>query len=772
MASNALRALVVQAPFVQPNAPYPAAFYLDARLRALGVESTAIDHSIAAWRSLHSRSGLALAFDEARRRLDSGELVLPDEATRDQVLRYLSNRDAYLREIDKLVAFLSFADPSYAHRLAASRDLPYGARAEALLDGLDGELRAEDAARFATAILNDLGDFLSYAVDPDWGAVRYAERIGRSGGSFAELSRVADSGWILDRIYRPLADAEFERIALELSADETLLLLVTIPFPGCAAGALACARSARRALGSRVRVAFGGGYVSTELRELSDPGIFDDADWLVFDSGYAALDGILETIAGAPDAFLYRTMTRGEEGRILAHGFPPADPAALSHSDPTASAAARSAADARFAHERAVIAGTFPDWRGAPWTDYVGAVDSANPMHRLWSDAPWLKYHLAYGCYWARCAFCDTELEYVSRYLPSEVPRLMQAALAARATSGLSGIHFVDEALPLPQLLRFAAANAALETPFHFWGNVRYDKTWTDDAVSLLAAGGLVAVSGGIEIATERGLELTGKGVSFEDIVRSLLAFRRNGVLVHAYLIYGFPEQDERDIVDSMEAVRQLFAAGLVDSAFWHRFALTRHSRMYAEWKAGRRPALEPIDSAARLEPTPAASVFAANDLSFRGEERFERWGQGLDAALAAWMEGEALEEPLDAWFEEFPAPKPSLPPDFIDRLGRAAEAALDAEAIPENARAHWIAGLPLVEGSGSKGRANLAWTWRGRLERLRLTAPDAHALASAIRKLADVPDGLPWPALALDPVFGPRLAGLRGRGLVATRAY
>ena len=764
MAVPTIRALVVQPPFVQPNAPYPAAFYLDARLRALGVESEARDHSIAAWRSLHSRAGLSLAFDEAERRLASGELVLGDEATRDQVFRYLSNREAYLREAGSLADFLAGTDPSYGHRLAASRDLPYGARAESLLDALDGELRVEDAARFATAVLNDLGDFLSFAVDADWGTVRYAERLGRSGGSFAELSRAADSGWILDRIYRPLADAEFAALGRVLPADATLLLLVTIPFPGCAAGALACARSARRALKDRVRVAFGGGYVSTELRGLSDPAVFDDADWLVFDSGYSGLEGILEALGGSGDEVLHRTMKRGGDGRVLAVGFPDGDEAA--GAGPGRAALSTAAFAEREKRDRLLVAANFPDWRGAPWKDYVGAVDSANPMHRLWSDAKWMKYHLAYGCYWARCAFCDTELDYVARYVPADADALVKSALAARGTSGVSGLHFVDEAMPIPQLLRFAGRNAALERPFHFWGNVRYDKGWTDDVVALLAARGLVAVSGGIEIATERGLELTGKGVSFEDLVRSLLAFRRNGVLVHAYLIYGFPGQDARDIVDSMEAVRQLFAAGLLDSAFWHRFVLTRHSRMHAEWKAGRHPELRPRDGVA------GNRIFAANDLSFEGEERFEKWGPGLDAALAAWLEGEGLEEPLAAWFEGFQVPRPSLAPDFIDRLGRAAEAALEAEVLPAEARAHWIAGLPLARPVKGKDRSELVWTWRGALERLRLPAPEAESLATAIGKLAASPEGRPWSELERDGAFAPRLAALRGRGLVATRPY
>ena len=272
--------------------------------------------------------------------------------------------------------------------------------------------------------------------------------------------------------------------------------------------------------------------------------------------------------------------------------------------------------------QRRPSATVFPDYRDVDFSRYLGAVDSDNPMHRLWSDTPWLKYSLAHGCYWARCAFCDTELDYVSNFVPASIGPLMAAAGAAGDRSGLYGIHFVDEAMPMSRLLAFAAANRARAAsggrPFSFWGNVRFDASWTADRCEYLAASGLVAVSGGIEIATESGLEITDKGFDLARLVKTLVAMRRSGLLVHAYLIYGFPGQSARDIVDSAEVVRQLFAAGLIDSAFWHRFVLTRHSRMMADYEAGNRPGLKPVI------PAPSGSGAAAFRL-----ERPRLFGRG-----------------------------------------------------------------------------------------------------------------------------------------------
>jgi hypothetical protein len=399
---------------------------------------------------------------------------------------------------------------------------------------------------------------------------------------------------------------------------------------------------------------------------------------------------------------------------------------------------------------------------------YLRVVDSENPMHRLWSDTPWLKYRLAHGCYWRRCTFCDTALDYVARYVPADLEALSAAAHAASSRSGIFGIHFVDEALPMARLLQFARINRGRRAdgmrPFSFWGNVRFDASWTADRCELLAASGLVAVSGGVEIATEKGLAMTDKGFDFPGLVRTLTAMKRAGLLVHAYLIYGYPGQTTRDIVDSAETVRQLFASGLVDSAFWHRFILGRHSRLYAEWKSGMRPDLRPIERPGN---------FADNDLAFEGEQFFDRFAAPLEAALDAWMDGVELERPAASWFKTGGprGPRSTVGAGYVEALIARAEGELDA-APPQprtDQTAFWVAGLPLVEPPEKPGLpARLSWTCRGEAQVVSLPEPAAESLARAIEALSRTPAGLPFTALAAQAGQGASfLADLRGVGLV-----
>ena len=83
-------------------------------------------------------------------------------------------------------------------------------------------------------------------------------------------------------------------------------------------------------------------------------------------------------------------------------------------------------------------------------------------------------------------------------------------------------------------------------------------------------------------------------------------AFSDAGILVHAYLMYGFPTQTVQDTVDALEYVRQLFENGCIQSGFFHRFACTVHSPV----------GQNPEDYGVTLAPLPPGG-FAKNDVAF-----------------------------------------------------------------------------------------------------------------------------------------------------------
>ncbi len=302
-----------------------------------------------------------------------------------------------------------------------------------------------------------------------------------------------------------------------------------------------------------------------------------------------------------------------------------------------------------------------PTYEGLPLDKYLSIFEMLNPMHRIWSDGRWNKLTLAHGCYWKKCSFCDVSLDYIGRYDPATAELLVDRIETIVAETGQTGFHFVDEAAPPAVLRALAETLLARGVSITWWGNIRFEKTFSKDLANLLARSGCVAVSGGLEVASDRLLKLMQKGVSVEQVARVTQALTQAGIMVHAYLMYGFPSETEQETIDSLERVRQLFEAGCIQSAYWHRFSATAHSPI----------GLNPEKFGIRILPEPEVT-FARNDLSFVDPTGCDHdfLGEGLRKALYNYMHATGFELDIRLWFgkkgSKFLVPKSQIAPDLI----------------------------------------------------------------------------------------------------------
>jgi len=614
-----MRVLSLIPPMTQLNTPYPSTAYLTGFLRSRGVDARQEDLALALVLRLFSREGLAALRDAA-------------EARTSRVRHFLAEYPRYAATVDAAIAFLQGRDPTLAHRINTRAFLPEGERFRSLdayaarAEGGDalawafGALGLQDRARhLATLYLEDIADVLRDSVDERFEFVRYAESLAMSQPTFEPLAKALAA--------EPnLVDATLEALALEaLARHAPEVVLLSVPFPGSVYAALRIAQAVKRG-DSRIVTVLGGGFVNTELRTLSEPRLFDFADYVTLDAGERPLLALLEHLQGARSRErLVRTFAR-DEGRVRYVNFPEPD----IPFDET---------------------GT-PTWDGLPLGNYLSLLDMLNPMHRLWSDGRWNKLTVAQGCYWKKCSFCDVSLDYISRYEAASAKVMADRIEAIVAETGQTGFHFVDEAAPPKALKALAAELEVRGTAISWWGNIRFEKTFTPELCRALAASGCIAISGGLEVASDRLLKLMKKGVTVDQVARVTHAFADAGILVHAYLMYGFPTQTVQDTVDSLENVRQLFANGCIQSGFWHRFACTVHSPV------GKHPQGYGIT----LKPLPDGP-FAKNDVGFVDPTGVDHdsLGRALRKALYNYMHGVGLEEDVRIWFEGKRVPAPTV---------------------------------------------------------------------------------------------------------------
>ncbi len=632
-----MRVLLVTPPMIQLNTPYPATAYLTGFLRlhaaGLGLEVTQADASLTLFLRLYSAPLVTRMAEELRSRARKAPKSAPVPPS---IKHFLAHAEHYADTVGPAIRFLQRRDPSLAFRIVGRGFLPEGPRFQsAFADQIHaafGTLGTTEQARYlASLYVDDLADVWRLGIDPRFELARYGERLAASAATFDPLHEALTSE-------PTLVDQALDEITRELvAAQKPDVVAITTPFPGNVYGAFRMAR-AIRAVAPKTTLVSGGGWVNTELRSLRDPRVFDYFDYLTLDDGERPLLNLLTRLAGR-EASLVRTYVRKQDKVVLEH-------------DPTQ-------------HDIPAKDTGIPTYDGLPLDQYVSIMEMLNPMHRFWSDGRWNKITLAHGCYWKKCSFCDVSLDYIGRYDKPGTDVVMQRIRALVAETGETGFHLVDEAAPPAGMRALARRLIDEKLAITWWGNIRFEKTFTPELCALLAEAGCVAVSGGLEVASNRLLELMKKGVTVEQVARVTRAFTDAGIMVHAYLMYGFPTETTQDTIDALERVRQLFATGCIQSAYWHRFAATAHSPI----------GLHPEQYGITLKP-PADIRFAHNDVEFHDPTGTDHdfLGVGLRKALYNYMHGIGLDADVREWFDKpsgrarHGVPRTTVPRNLIER--------------------------------------------------------------------------------------------------------
>lgn len=640
------KVLLITPPFTQLNTPYPATAYLKGFLNTQNIPSNQADLGIETILQLFTAQGISTIFDIIEETLEWTDLSANSQ-------RIVHLQETYLQTIEPTIAFLQHKNPTLAHTICSRNYLPEASRFQNLddLEWAFGTMGTQDKARhFATLYLEDLGDLIKECIDPFFGFSRYAERLGRTATHFEPLHEALQEENSL------ISDILLQLLAYKIEDYEPSVVCLSVPFPGNLFGALKCGQYLKENH-PEIKVILGGGYANTELRSLSDERLFDYLDYVSLDDGEAPLLFLLEHLEGKrPAGELKRVFAR--VGGVVSY---------------------YNNALEKDVAQREV--GT-PDYSDLPLEEYLSVIEIVNPMHRLWSDGRWNKLTLAHGCYWGKCSFCDISLDYIQRYEPVNASILCDRIETIIEQTGQNGFHFVDEAAP-PALMRDLALEIIRrKITVVWWTNIRFEKSFTYDLCQLLKASGCIAVSGGLEVASDRLLALMEKGVTVAQVARVCDAFTQAGIMVHAYLMYGFPTQTAQETIDSLEMVRQLFEQGVVQSGFWHQFAMTAHSPV----------GLFP-DKYMVTRVGPDLGGFADNDLYHEDPTGVEHelFSQGLKTALFNYMHGTGFDIDLVEWFD-FETPSTSIVPNYIDQ-------SLDqAIKMPRStASVVWLSGPPVL---------------------------------------------------------------------------
>ena len=651
---------LITPPFTQLNTPYPATAYIKGFLNTKNISATQADLGIEVILKLFSKEGLSPLAPK-------GGI----EQYSDNAKRIFALWNEYIKTIDSVIAFLQGKNPTLALQICQEDYLPEASRFAQLeeLDWAFGTMGTQDKAKhLATLYLEDISDFIVECVDANFGFSRYAERLGRSANSFDELyTALQEEPTYIDEVLLSILKERIETIQPEL-------FLISVPFPGNLYSAFRSAQWVKKHH-PNIKIAMGGGFPNTELRSLSDSRVFEFFDYITLDDGELPIQLIIDNEHTSDSELAKQLIIEKEFKRtfLLENGKVVYKNNSLKPD-----------------YKQSQV-GT-PDYSDLYLDKYISVIEIVNPMHRMWSDGRWNKLTMAHGCYWGKCTFCDISLDYIKIYEPIAANILCDRMEEMIAQTGQNGFHFVDEAAPPALMKALALEILRRKLSVTWWTNIRFEKSFTRDLCLLLKSSGCIAVSGGLEVASDRLLELIDKGVTVEQVAKVTRNFTEAGIMVHAYLMYGYPTQTVQETVDSLEMVRQLFEVGVLQSGFWHQFAMTAHSPvgMYPE-KFGVVPNSPPLEG--------LGVVFANNDINYVDKTGIDhdKFSFGLKKSLFNFMHGICFDYELQEWFD-FKIPKTKIHPDFIANALEEEEDCFVPRNAKPTAKIIWLGGKPFVE--------------------------------------------------------------------------
>ena len=646
--------LLITPPFTQLNTPYPATAYLKGFLNTKNIAAFQMDLGIEVILSLFSKEGLTRLF----------AVQNSMEAWSDNSQRIFALRHEYIKTINLVMAFLQGKNPTLSRQICSGHFLPEASRFEQLddMEWAFGAMGMQDKAKhLATLYLEDLSDYIVECVDENFGFSRYAERLGRSANSFDELyEHLQKEPTYIDNSTLIILEERVAKI-------QPKLVCFSVPFPGNLYSAFRCAQYIKMHF-PEIKIAMGGGFPNTELRDLKDVRVFEFFDFICLDDGELPIELLYKNVLSAEDKVYKRTFLLENDEVVYKNNSTQHD------------------------YKQSEV-GT-PDYSDLLLDQYISVIEMANPMHSLWSDGRWNKLTMAHGCYWGKCTFCDISLDYIKLYEPIAAKTLVDRMEELIAQTGENGFHFVDEAAP-PALMREVALEILRRNlVVTWWTNIRFEKSFTRDLCVLLKASGCIAVSGGLEVASDRLLNLIKKGVTVEQVAQVTRNFTESGIMVHAYLMYGYPTQTIQETIDSLEMVRQLFETGVLQSGFWHQFAMTTHSPV----------GMFPEEFG--VIPERNAVSFANNDIAFKDKTgiNHDAFSFGLKKSLFNYMHGICFDYELQEWFD-FKIPQTTISQDYIITCLEKEESFF----TKPTAKILWLGGTPQTE-TFTKSKKGKQW--------------------------------------------------------------
>jgi len=198
------------------------------------------------------------------------------------------------------------------------------------------------------------------------------------------------------------------------------------------------------------------------------------------------------------------------------------------------------------------------------------------PLERYLAPRLTLPLLTARGCYFGKCAFCNTGYGADNTFSQLRAETLVEQMLTLQRKYGVDHIFFSDEAITPRNLKQLSTLLTAQSSALRWGGCTRFEKVINQELLETMVAGGCRMILFGLESASQPVMDKMVKGTHLEQMSRILQESTAAGIWNHTFFFFGFPGET---IEDAQQTVNFLYAhKPYIHSAALGSFLMERYS--------------------------------------------------------------------------------------------------------------------------------------------------------------------------------------------------
>lgn len=184
------------------------------------------------------------------------------------------------------------------------------------------------------------------------------------------------------------------------------------------------------------------------------------------------------------------------------------------------------------------------------------------------------------------CSYCSTSIFWEKKYRLKSSDRIISEIARMNENYNAKYFSITHDLFTANKKKLTDFCNKLIESNLDInWGCSSRIDTLDTDTVDLMVKSGLSGVFLGIETGSERMQKIIHKNLRINDILKITKRLADHKIEIIASFMYGFPEETEEDLEQTLKIVHKLFKMGKSISFQFHMCTITQGTEYYNKYK-------------------------------------------------------------------------------------------------------------------------------------------------------------------------------------------